>query len=101
MFLERLELSDFRNYQAFERVFDRSRVILLGDNAQGKTNLLEAIASLATASSPFTNREADLVRWGAPQAIVRSSVRKETGTVSVDLLFRPAGRRAVKVNGLH
>lgn len=101
MFLERLELADFRNYQSFERVFERNRVILLGDNAQGKTNLLEAIATLATASSPFTNREADLVRWGAPQAIVRSVVRKEIGTVTVDLLFRPAGRRAVKVNGLH
>ncbi len=101
MFLERLELTDFRNYQAFERVFERNRVIFLGDNAQGKTNLLEAIATLATASSPFTNREADLVRWGAEQAIVRSVVRRESGTVSVDLLFRPVGRRAVKVNGLH
>lgn len=101
MFLERLELTDFRNYQAFDKEFERNRVILLGDNAQGKTNLLEAIATLATASSPFTNREADLVRWGAPQAIVRSVVRKETGKLAVDLLFRPAGRRAVKVNGLH
>ncbi|MBM3267365.1 MAG: DNA replication/repair protein RecF [Candidatus Sericytochromatia bacterium] len=101
MFLERLELTDFRNYVAFDRVFERNRVILLGDNAQGKTNLLEAIGALATAASPFAAREADLVRWGQAQAIVRSVVRKEAGQVGVDLLFRPAGRRAVKVNGLH
>lgn len=101
MFLERLELTDFRNYQALAKEFERNRVILLGDNAQGKTNLLEAIATLATASSPFTNREAELVRWGAGQAVVRSVVRKEIGRVSVDLLFRPTSRRAVKINGLH
>ncbi len=101
MFLERLELADFRNYESFDRAFDRNRVIFLGDNAQGKTNLLEAIATLATASSPFTAREADLVRWGQSQAIVRSVVRKEAGRVGVDLLFRPVGRRAVKVDGVH
>jgi DNA replication and repair protein RecF len=101
VFLEKLELTDFRNYRTFERQFERNRVIFLGDNAQGKTNLLEAIATLAAASSPFTHREADLVRWGESQAIVRGVVRRESGSVGIDLLFRTAGRRAVKINGLH
>lgn len=101
MFLEHLELTQFRNYFSLDRDFISHRVLLLGANAQGKTNLLEAIGALATASSPFTPRDKDLVRWGEPQAIVRSLVRTGIGKIEVDLLFRVAGRRAVKVNGIH
>lgn len=43
MFIKSLELSDFRNYESLTIEFDRGTTILFGDNAQGKTNILEAI----------------------------------------------------------
>jgi DNA replication and repair protein RecF len=94
-------LTNFRSYADLDLRFARSSVIFLGDNAQGKTNLLEAIALLATGISPFAAREAELIRWDADQAIIRSVVDRELGATAVDLLFRSGGRRAIRVNGVY
>lgn len=101
MFLEHLELQDFRNYTTLAVDFSANKVILLGNNAQGKTNLLEAIGLLATGKSPTAQKDADLVRWTAQQAVIRSRLRRELTELSVDMLIRVSGRRAVRVNGLH
>jgi DNA replication and repair protein RecF len=100
MFLEHVELTDFRNYESLVADFSASRVILLGDNAQGKTNLLEAIGLLATGHSPTAAKDADLVRWGQPQAIIRSRIKRALTDMSVDMLIRANGRRAVRINGM-
>jgi DNA replication and repair protein RecF len=100
MFLHRLELADYRNYGELAIDFGAHKVILLGDNAQGKTNVLEAIGLLATGRSPVASKDADLVRWGADQAIIRARVTRELGETAVDMLVRTSGRRAVRVNGL-
>ena len=101
MFLRSLSLSNFRSYAELSLHFDRHKVIFLGDNAQGKTNLLEAIAILATGQSPFASKEAELIRWETEQAIIRSEVERDVGTTAVDLLFRAGGRRAIRVNGIY
>ncbi|MBU6428554.1 MAG: DNA replication/repair protein RecF [Cyanobacteria bacterium REEB65] len=101
MFLERLELADFRNFTRFEHRFESLRVIFLGANAQGKTNLLEAIATLATGSSPFAVRDAEMVRWGERQTILRSTIGRRGTTTQLDLLIPQSGRRAIKVDGAH
>lgn len=100
MFLEHLELKDFRNYAELEVDFTASRVIFLGDNAQGKTNLLEAIGLLATGHSPTASKDLDLIRWGQPQAIIRSRVKRSLTDMGVDMLIRANGRRAVRINGI-
>jgi DNA replication and repair protein RecF len=100
MFLKHIELSDFRNYQTLSVDFTAKKVILLGNNAQGKTNLLEAINLLATGKSATASKDADLVRFGAPQAIIRSEVQRELTDVGIDMLIRSHGRRAVRINGL-
>lgn len=100
MFLHRLELTDYRNYRELAIDFSAHKVILLGDNAQGKTNVLEAIGLLATGKSPVAAKDADLVRWGADQAIIRARVNRELGETAVDMLVRTSGRRAMRVNGL-
>lgn len=101
MFLRSLTLQNFRSYADLDLRFARSSVILLGDNAQGKTNLLEAIALLATGLSPFAAKEAELIRFGTDQAIIRSVVERELGPTAVDLLFRAGGRRAIRLNGIY
>ncbi|MEB3299660.1 MAG: DNA replication/repair protein RecF [Candidatus Sericytochromatia bacterium] len=100
MFLERLELTDWRNHERLIAEFGSGRVILVGDNAQGKTNLLESVATLATAQSPFARRDPEVVRFGAKDAIVRSVVCKGAHPLRADLCFRVQGRRAAQLDGM-
>jgi DNA replication and repair protein RecF len=100
VFLKHIELTDFRNYQTLSVDFTAKKVILLGNNAQGKTNLLEAINLLATGKSATAHKDAELVRFGAPQAVIRSEVQRELTDVGIDMLIRSAGRRAVRINGV-
>jgi DNA replication and repair protein RecF len=61
--LVHLSLHNFRNYVRLELDLPPSVVVLLGDNAQGKTNLLEAIYYLATSRSPYTSTDRELINW--------------------------------------
>ncbi len=100
MFLRTLELERFRNHEALELTLDRHKVLFLGDNAQGKTNLLEAIALLGLGQSPFASRDAELVRFGADDAYLHASVERLQGPVQIDMGFRTQARRVVRLNGL-
>jgi DNA replication and repair protein RecF len=100
LFLKHIELTDFRNYQELSVDFTAKKVILLGNNAQGKTNLLEAINLLATGKSATAHKDAELVRFSAPQAVIRSEVQRELTDVGIDMLIRTQGRRAVRINGI-
>ena len=64
MRLDRLTLRSFRNYAEFDRSFVPGVNLIVGDNAQGKTNLLEAICYLSTGSSFRTRKEQELIRFG-------------------------------------
>lgn len=100
MFLKHIELTDFRNYETLSVDFTAKKVILLGNNAQGKTNLLEAINLLATGKSATAHKDSELVRFGAPQAVIRSEVQRELTDAGIDMLIRTHGRRAVRINGV-
>ncbi len=64
MRIEGLYLKDFRNYETLELVSDKNITFLIGDNAQGKTNILESIFLLATGRSHRTNNDQELISWG-------------------------------------
>ena len=79
MIVERLELSDFRNYVAAAFELTSGVTAVVGKNGQGKTNFAEALAFLATLSS-FRGAPPDaLVRAGAETAIVRATLRDDDG----------------------
>ena len=63
MQIERLSLTNFRNYARLETTLPDAPVVLYGDNAQGKTSLLEAIYYLATSKSPYTTSDRQLIHW--------------------------------------
>jgi recombinational DNA repair ATPase RecF len=65
MHLTRLALANFRNYDHLELELGQGLTLLQGNNACGKTNLLEAVFYLATARSPHAGAERELIRWGA------------------------------------
>ncbi|HTH05842.1 MAG TPA: AAA family ATPase, partial [Ilumatobacteraceae bacterium] len=99
MIVTRLELVDFRNYEKATFDFQPGVTAVVGLNGQGKTNLAEAMAYLATLDS-FRGAPADaLIRVGADTAIVRATVQHPDGReVLVELELSRHGRNRVQVN---
>ena len=99
MFLQSLHLRQFRNYgdQAVE--FLAPKTILLGENAQGKSNLLEAVELLATLKSHRTSRDRDLIQNGTTTAQIQVSLKRELGLSSLQLTLRKGSRRTAIING--
>ena len=85
MFLSNVSLFDFRNYAELDLGLERSATVFFGGNAQGKTNLLEAVALTALARSPRTQQAAELVRFGQPAARVTCTVQTERGKEDLDI----------------
>lgn len=99
MFIERLELVDFRNYP--EATFDLTAgtTAIIGRNAQGKTNVAEAMAFLATLESFRGAPTSALVRIGSDAAVIRAVVRQDDGRdTTIDVRIPAQGRVAVQVN---
>jgi DNA replication and repair protein RecF len=71
LFLQRLVLEDFRNYETLDLNFGPGRLLLLGDNGQGKTNLLEAIHFLGLLRSCRGSKLDELRRWRQPRFTIR------------------------------
>ena len=104
MFLSNVSLFDFRNYAELELALERSTTIFFGGNAQGKTNLLEAVALAALTRSPRSQQAGELVRFGQTAARVTCSVQSERGRDELEVrILNPAGggraSRRFTVNG--
>ncbi|MGH9125911.1 MAG: DNA replication/repair protein RecF [Acidimicrobiales bacterium] len=99
MQLDRLWITDFRNYLGAELAPAPSGLtVLTGNNGQGKTNLLEAVGYLATLKS-FRGVPAEaLVRRGAERAIVRAEAGRDSRRLLIEAELRPGGRDRVQVN---
>jgi DNA replication and repair protein RecF len=96
--LRRLWLTDFRNYTEAEVSFAPGLTVLLGANGQGKTNVVEAIAYLATLNSMRGAPTEALVRRGASTAIVRAEGRRDGRDLLIEAEIVPGGRSRVQVN---
>lgn len=98
MYLKSLHLRQFRNYQDQQVEFGAAKTILLGENAQGKSNLLEAVELLATLRSHRTSRDRDLILDGATTAQIEAEVERDLGTTQLKITLRQSGRRVVAIN---
>ncbi|KRL86597.1 DNA replication and repair protein recF [Lacticaseibacillus pantheris DSM 15945 = JCM 12539 = NBRC 106106] len=98
MYLQHLTLRDYRNYQSVDTDFSPQINVLIGANAQGKTNLLESVYALALARSHRTNNDRDLIRFGSEFARVDGTVVRSTGPVKLGLVVSKQGKRA-RING--
>ena len=102
MKLNRVALSNFRNYAELDLEPAAGLNVFVGQNAQGKSNLLEAIAMLGTGKSFRTNRDADLVREGVELAVVRGDAEIRAGTVHLGCTIGKgarATRKTYTING--
>jgi DNA replication and repair protein RecF len=98
MYVERLELTDFRNHPTLSLELSPGPSVLAGPNGVGKTNVLEAIGYLAMLGSHRAGPESSLVRVGASAAIIRAAAIREGRTVLVDLEIRPGTGVRARVN---
>ena len=99
MKLKRLQLTNFRNYDELDLSFNDGLTILTGENAQGKTNLLEAIFLLSMAKSHRTNIDKELIKWDDESAKIIGEVETKNYEFPLELQFQKKGKIA-KVNHL-
>ncbi len=99
MYLRFLHLWHFRNYRDQEITFDAPKTILVGENAQGKTNLLEAVELLATLRSRRAGRDRELVQQGAEKARIAATVERLGVAHELAMELRSQGGRSLRVNG--
>ena len=98
MFLKKLKLVNYRNYTDFEGKFDHLKTIIIGQNAQGKTNILEAVNILATAQSDRAEKDNDLVLWNKEHALIFSAIQTKDSELEIALQINSSGRRKLKIN---
>jgi DNA replication and repair protein RecF len=99
LWVERIELVDFRSYRSAELGLRSGVTVLVGPNGRGKTNVIEALHRVAVGASHRTAGDSPLVRDGATDAVVRIALRDDEGrprTVDVQL---GAGRTRAQVDG--
>ncbi|WP_461240082.1 DNA replication/repair protein RecF [Paucilactobacillus sp. N302-9] len=99
MILKELQLKNFRNYKQLSVDFAPGVNVLIGENAQGKTNLLEAIYVLALTRSHRSANDRELIGWQSSEASVSGRVKKQVDEVPLELQFSKNGKQA-KVNHL-
>ncbi|MCU0546227.1 MAG: DNA replication/repair protein RecF [Oscillatoriaceae cyanobacterium Prado104] len=101
MYLKTLHLRQFRNYCDQKVAFDAPKTILVGNNAQGKSNLLEAVELLSTLKSHRATRDRDLILDSQAIGQIDATLERQTGTIDLALTLRSQGRRNLKLNGEH
>lgn len=113
MRITHLTLTNFRNYARLALTIDKGMVVIYGDNAQGKTSLLEAIYYLATSKSPYTTTDRQLINWFAVEdepipfarIVAEVETEDEIKRVEVTMQLEKMGPNArfkkdVRVNGV-
>ncbi len=104
MYLSYLVLNEFRNYRHLELSLGAGLFLFYGENAQGKTNLLEAVGMLATGSSFHASSDREVVSWSAPDHIahLKASVKRREDDVELEMvIFDPTPPVQEGVQPLH
>ncbi len=99
MYIRSLQLANFRNYESLSMEFSEGTNILYGDNAQGKTNILEALYLVATTKSHRSVRDRDMIRFGCQEGHIRTVLIKNGVDYQVDMHLRAAKTKGLAING--
>lgn len=99
MIIKSLELADFRNYDSLHIDFSKGTNILYGDNAQGKTNILEAIYLSATTKSHKGSKDKDIVNFNKEEAHIRTYLEKDNMDIRVDMHLRKNKTKGIAIDG--
>lgn len=98
MIIRSIELSNFRNYENLKIEFDHGTNILYGDNAQGKTNVLESAYVSGTTKSHKGSRDKEMIRFGETEAHIRTLVEKSNMTYQIDMHLKKNRAKGIAIN---
>lgn len=99
MIIKSLELKNFRNYDLLEIHFDSGTNILYGNNAQGKTNILEAIYLSSTTKSHKGSKDKDIISFDKEEAHIRTILEKDGIDERIDMHLRKNKSKGIAING--
>ena len=100
MYIKNIQLTNFRNYDVLETEFHKNVNLILGNNAQGKTNLLEAVYITSIGRSFRTNKDSDLVFFDADFAKVKVCASKKFYDTSVEIIIKKNSKKSIKKDGV-
>lgn len=100
MIIKSIELADYRNYDFLDLKFDKGTNILFGDNAQGKTNILEAIYVSATTKSHKGSKDREIVNFEKEEAHIRTYLEKEGVETRIDMHLRKNKSKGIAIDGV-
>ena len=100
MKIHQLTLKNFRNYEQLELLFKEGANVFVGQNGQGKTNVLEAISLFSVGRSFRTVRDLDMVAFGQDAATVSAIVENLHGRYTIDMKLGKSIKKAVKINSV-
>lgn len=100
MFLKRLKFNNYRNYDELDFEFSKNKTLFVGKNAQGKTNLLEAVYYLSSLTSSRIKKDKELIKFESECSSINASVSKSGTDIELDVLINPPKNKVLKVNGI-
>lgn len=98
MIIKSIELKNFRNYEDLDISFDDGTNILFGDNAQGKTNILEAAYLSGTTKSHKGSKDKEMVRFGEQEAHIRTTIVKKEKEYQIDIHLKQNRSKGIAIN---
>lgn len=100
MYIKSLELNNFRNYNNLNISFENDTNILYGDNAQGKTNILESIYLAATTKSHKGNKDKEVIMFDHEEAHIKLIVIKQNVPLRIDMHLKKNKTKGIAINGI-
>ncbi|MCR5261375.1 MAG: DNA replication/repair protein RecF [Candidatus Gastranaerophilales bacterium] len=98
MQIDSIKLINFRNYSELDLNFDADKILLTGKNAQGKTNLLEAICFLSSLKTIKAKQDSELIKWGQDFAHIKGHFTKNQTETTLEVTINPPKKKLLKVN---
>ena len=100
MEITKLQLYSYRNYLSCEVIFDNGLNVICGENAQGKTNLLEAVYFCVVGKSFRASREKEVINLNSDIAKIKVFIKKDIGESTVEIIFSKKQKNTIKINGI-
>lgn len=100
MFIESMELLNYRNYGQLHIEFHKGTNVLYGDNAQGKTNILEAVYVCCTTKSHKGSKDREIVKFGEEESHIKMIVRRDDVPYRIDMHLKKNRTKGIAVNGI-
>ena len=100
MIVKSLKLNQFRNYESLQLSFDKGTNLFYGNNAQGKTNILEAVYLCGTTKSHKGSKDREMIRFGEEEAHIRMAISRSQSAYEIDMHLKKNKAKGIAIDGI-